>query len=111
VTPPPGSCQENPSDNARILSKGISDNPFLTPPEAFVKGYQLISAGEPARRYGFCVSPQVVYLPCEVCPVLAVVGVVGALVAGALELDIDEDDALVVGAVDAGADGGLRAPD
>jgi hypothetical protein len=50
----------------------------------------------------------VVYLPCEVCPVLAVVG---ALVAGVLELDVDEDDALVVGAVDDGADGGLRFPD
>ena len=55
--------------------------------------------------------PEVVSLPCEVCPVLAVVGVVGAFVAGVLELDVDEDDALVVGAVDAGADGGLRFPD
>jgi hypothetical protein len=50
-------------------------------------------------------------LPCEVCPVLAVVAVVGALVAGVLELDADDDDALVMGAVDAGADGGLRFPD
>jgi hypothetical protein len=50
----------------------------------------------------------VVYLPCEVCPVLAVVG---ATVAGVLELDVDEDDALVVDVVEAGADGGLRFPD
>jgi hypothetical protein len=59
----------------------------------------------------FGVRPEVVYLPCEVCPVVAVVGVVGSLVAGVLELDVDEEDVLVVGAVDAGADGGLRFPD
>jgi hypothetical protein len=39
-----------------------------------------------------------------VCPV-------GAVVAGVLELDVDEDDPVAVGAVDAGADGGLKPPD
>ena len=33
-----GACQQNPSaPNAQILERETSDNPFLTPPEAFVK--------------------------------------------------------------------------
>jgi hypothetical protein len=63
---------------------------------------------EPVRCCRYCVRAEVVYQWCVVFPVLAVVG---AVLAGVLELDVDEDDALVVGAVDAGADGGLRFPD
>jgi hypothetical protein len=51
----------------------------------------------PRARLGYCFRAELVYQWCGVCPVLAVV-------AGVPELDVDEDDALVVGAVDAGAD-------
>jgi hypothetical protein len=54
------------------------------------------------------VRAEVVYQCCVVFPDLAVVG---AVLAGVLEVDVDDDDALGVGAVDAGADGGLRFPD
>jgi hypothetical protein len=67
------------------------------------------TGGESARRCRYRFTAAVVYQWCGVCPVLAVVG---ALAAGVLELDVDEDDAPVVDAVAVGAvvAGGVAVP-